>query len=215
MIKTAILHKVLESGIVAIVRTESADKAKRLVGAINAGGIKTIEVTMSVPGALRVIEDLAGFCRNEGVTLGVGSILDPETARAAILVGAEYVVTPALNSEVIRLCNRYQIPVMPGAMSVKEIVEAMEAGADIVKVFPAEILGPQFIKAVMGPLPQAPLMPTGGVRVDNVAEWLTAGAVALGVGGSLTAGAQTGDYETVTRVARQFAAKIKEARQGA
>jgi 2-dehydro-3-deoxyphosphogluconate aldolase/(4S)-4-hydroxy-2-oxoglutarate aldolase len=184
----------------------------KVVDAISSGGIKIIEVTMSVPNALDVIKELSGYCKDEGVTLGVGSVLDPETARAAILAGAEYVVTPCLNTDVIKLCNRYQIPTMPGAMSVKEVVEAMEAGADIVKIFPGELLGPQFIKAVLGPIPQAPLMPTGGVRLDNVKDWFAAGAVALGVGGSLTEGAKKGDYAAVTAVARQFVDRIREAR---
>ena len=214
MRKLEILQRVLQSGIVAIVRTDDAEKAKQMVNAINAGGIKVIEVTMSVPNALDLIKELAKFCRTEEITLGVGSVLDPETARAAILAGAEYVVTPCLNTEVIRLCNRYQVPSMPGAMSVKEVVEAMEAGADIVKVFPGELLGPQFIKAVHGPIPQAPLMPTGGVQADNVKEWFAAGAVALGVGGSLTAGAKSGDYAAVTAAAKLFVEKIKEARNG-
>ena len=129
MKKLAVLEKVLQSGIVAIVRTDNADKAKKIVGAISEGGIKVIEVTMSVPGAIDVIKELSGFCAQEGITLGVGSVLDPETARAAILAGAEYVVTPCLNPAVIKLCNRYQVPSMPGAMSVREVVEAMEAGA--------------------------------------------------------------------------------------
>ncbi len=213
MKKNEILAKVCQSGIVAIVRTDSAEKAKKTVAAISAGGIKIIEVTMSVPGALDVIKELSGFCAQEGITLGVGSVLDPETARAAILAGAEYVVTPCLNPAVIRLCNRYQAPSMPGAMSVKEVVEALEAGADIVKVFPGELLGPQFIKAVHGPIPQAPLMPTGGVTADNVGAWFEAGAVALGVGGSLTAGAKTGDYAAVTAAAKQFVDKIREVRK--
>ena len=212
MKKLAILAKVLQSGIVAIVRTDNPEKAKKLVEAISIGGIKVIDVTMSVPGAIDVIKELAVYCNREEITLGVGSVLDPETARAAILAGAEYVVTPCLNPSVIKLCNRYQVPSMPGAMSVKEVVEAMEAGADIVKVFPGELLGPQFIKAVHGPIPQAPLMPTGGVAADNVKEWFAAGAVALGVGGSLTAGAKTGDYAAVTAAAKLFVAKIREAR---
>lgn len=214
MKKLEILQKVLQSGIVGIIRTDNAEKAKKLVGAINDGGIKVIEVTMSVPNAIDLIKELSVFCQKESITLGVGSVLDPETARAAILAGAEYVVTPCLNPEVIKLCNRYQVASMPGAMSVKEVVEAMECGADIVKVFPGEILGPQFIKAVLGPIPQAPLMPTGGVQAENVKDWFAAGAVALGVGGSLTAGAKTGDYNAVTAAAKLFVAKIKEARQG-
>ena len=119
MKKLAVLEKVLQSGIVAIVRTDNADKAKKIVGAISEGGINVIEVTMSVPGAIDVIKELSGFCAQAGITLGVGSVLDPETARAAILAGAEYVVTPCLNPAVIKLCNRYQVPSMPGAMSVR------------------------------------------------------------------------------------------------
>ncbi|NMC31397.1 MAG: bifunctional 2-keto-4-hydroxyglutarate aldolase/2-keto-3-deoxy-6-phosphogluconate aldolase [Veillonellaceae bacterium] len=212
MAKLDVINKVLQSGIVAIVRTDNAEKAKKIVEAISAGGIKVIEVTMSVPGAIEVIRELSGYCAQTGITLGVGSVLDPETARSAILAGAEYVVTPCLNPDVIKLCNRYQVPSMPGAMSVREVVEALEAGADIVKVFPGELLGPQFIKAVHGPIPQAPLMPTGGVTADNVKDWLAAGAVALGVGGSLTAGAKTGDYAAVTAAAKLFVEKIREAR---
>ena len=212
MAKLDVINKVLQSGIVAIVRTDNAEKAKKVVEAISAGGIKVIEVTMSVPGAIEVIRELSGYCAQTGITLGVGSVLDPETARSAILAGAEYVVTPCLNPDVVKLCNRYQMLSMPGAMSVREVVEAMEAGADIVKVFPGELLGPQFIRAVHGPIPQAPLMPTGGVTVDNAKDWLAAGAVALGVGGSLTAGAKTDDYAAVTAAAKLFVEKIREAR---
>jgi 2-dehydro-3-deoxyphosphogluconate aldolase/(4S)-4-hydroxy-2-oxoglutarate aldolase len=117
-----------------------------------------------------------------------------------------------VNPNTARLCNRYQVPYLPGAATIGEVVEAMECGADIVKIFPGEILGPGFVKAVKGPLPQASLMPTGGVTLDNVAEWIKAGSVAVGVGGNLTAGAKTGDFATITRLAQQFVEKIKEAR---
>ncbi len=138
--------------------------------------------------------------------------MDPETARIAILSGAQYVVAPSLNEDTIVLCNRYQIPCMPGVMTVAEVIRAMELGADILKVFPGEAFGPKIIKALHGPLPQANLMPTGGVSVDNVTEWIKAGAAAVGVGGSLTAGAKTGDYESITRLAREFVTKIQQAR---
>ena len=121
-------------------------------------------------------------------------------------------VSPALNAETARLCNRYQVPYMPGAATIGEVIAAMECGADIVKVFPGEILGPAFVKAVKGPLPQAQLMPTGGVNLENVAQWINAGAVAIGVGGNLTAGAKSGDFASITHIARQFVEKIKEAR---
>lgn len=212
MNKFETMEKLLESGIVAIVRTETAEKAKKTVDAIVAGGIKTIEVTMSVPGALDIIKEMSAECKKDGVILGAGSVLDPETARAAILAGAEFIVSPNLNKEVVRLCNRYQIPSMPGVMSVNEAIEAMELGADIIKVFPAELFGPKVVKAFRAPLPQAPLMPTGGVSLDNVEEWFKAGAVALGVGGSLSKGAKTDDYELVTNTAKAFVEKIKAAR---
>ena len=197
----------------AIVRTESAEKAIKTVKALKEGGISIIEVTMTVPNAIDVIKEMASYSKENDVTLGVGSVLDPETARAALLAGAEYVVTPCVNTQVIKLCNRYQIPVMPGAMTIKEVVEAMEAGADIIKVFPGEIVGPQFIKAIRGPIPYASLMPTGGVALDNIQDWLSAGAVALGVGGSLTAGAKSNDFQLVTETAKQFVAKISQAKK--
>ena len=213
MRKYEILQKVLDSKLVAIVRTESAEKAIKTVKALKEGGISIIEVTMTVPNAIDVIKEMASYSKENDVTLGVGSVLDPETARAALLAGAEYVVTPCVNTQVIKLCNRYQIPVMPGAMTIKEVVEAMEAGADIIKVFPGEIVGPQFIKAIRGPIPYASLMPTGGVALDNIQDWLSAGAVALGVGGSLTAGAKSNDFQLVTETAKQFVAKISQAKK--
>ena len=139
-------------------------------------------------------------------------MLDPETARAAILAGAQFVVSPSLSPETARLCNRYQIPYLPGASTVTEVIKCLECGADIVKVFPGETLGPAFVKAVRGPLPQASLMPTGGVSLENVGEWIQAGCVAVGVGGSLTAGAKTGDFQSIAQMSRQFIAKIREAR---
>lgn len=213
MHKLQILQKVIDSAIVAVVRTETPEKAKKIVEAVKAGGISIIEVTMTVPDALDVIKEVARYYKDSDVVLGVGSVLDAETARAAILAGAEYVVSPHLNPEVIKLCNRYQISCMPGAMTVTEVVAAMELGADIIKVFPGEVLGPKFIKAIKAPLPQAALMPTGGVSLENVQEWIKAGAVAVGVGGSLTKGAKTGDYDLVTQTARQFVEKIKLARE--
>lgn len=210
--KLAILQKIMESGLVAVVRADNSEKAFKIADACIAGGVAAIEITFTVPGAVDVIKDLCNRYNSGEIIIGAGTVLDPETARAAILAGAQYVVSPSLNVETVRLCNRYQIPVMPGAMTIKEVVEAMEAGADIVKVFPGEIFGPKFIKAVKGPVPQAPLMPTGGVSLDNVEEWIRAGCVAVGAGSSLTAGAKTGDYQLITDVARQFIAKIRQAR---
>jgi 2-dehydro-3-deoxyphosphogluconate aldolase/(4S)-4-hydroxy-2-oxoglutarate aldolase len=170
-----------------------------------------MEITFTVPGATGVIEHLAKKFSGQ-ILVGAGTVLDPETARIAILAGAQYVISPSLNPDTARLCNRYQVPYMPGAATVREVVEAMECGADIVKVFPGELLGPAFVKAVRAPLPQASLMPTGGVSLENVAEWIRAGAVAVAVGGNLTAGAKTGDFASITKLARAITEKIKEAR---
>jgi len=210
--KMKILEKIIGSGLVAVVRAESAEQASRIAEACARGGVGAIEVTFTVPGAAAVISDLAKTYKSGEILIGAGTVLDPETARVAILAGAQFVVSPSLNAATARLCNRYQIPYMPGAATLREVVEAMECGADIVKVFPGETLGPAFVKAVRGPLPYASLMPTGGVALENVGEWIQAGCIAVGVGGYLTAGAKKGDFQSITELARQFIARIREAR---
>jgi 2-dehydro-3-deoxyphosphogluconate aldolase/(4S)-4-hydroxy-2-oxoglutarate aldolase len=209
--KIEVLEKIAASGLVAVIRAENPEQAASIAEACALGGVAALEITFTVPGASGVIEHLAKKISGQ-ILLGAGTVLDPETARIAILAGAQFVVSPALNPETARLCNRYQVPYMPGAGTIREVIEAMECGADIVKVFPGEILGPAFVKAVKGPLPQAQLMPTGGVSIENVADWIKAGSVAVGVGGNLTAGARTGDYVSITQLARQFVENIKEAR---
>jgi 2-dehydro-3-deoxyphosphogluconate aldolase/(4S)-4-hydroxy-2-oxoglutarate aldolase len=211
-LKWKTLQKIVASGVVAVIRAESVDQAIRIADACAQGGIAAVEITFTVPGAVAVIEKLAGKNGPDRLLVGAGTVLDPETARAAILGGAQFVVSPSLNPDSARMCHRYQIPYMPGAGTIGEVVEAMECGADVVKVFPGEILGPAFVRAVRGPLPQAPLMPTGGVRLENVAEWIDAGCIAVGVGGNLTATAKTGDFQTITDMARQFTQRIREAR---
>ena len=203
------LKRIAETGIVAVVRAENPDQALKIAEAVRAGGIQAIEITMTVPGAIDVIKKLTEIYNNNEILIGAGSLLDAETARCCILVGAEYIVGPALNEEVIRLCNRYQKIVIPGAMSVTEVVKAMEAGADVVKIFPAELFGPKIIEAIKGPLPQAPLLPTGGVNLNNVDQWIIAGSFAVGVGGALTGGAKKGDYDEVKRTAIEFIKKIR------
>lgn len=212
MDKERIITRITDSGIVAVVRAESADQAKRITEACIKGGVPAIELTFTVPSAHHVIEELAKTYSPDEIILGAGTVLDSETARIAILSGANYVVSPCFNAELVKTCNRYRIACMPGAMTIKEVVECMEAGADIVKLFPGEAFGPKMIKAIKGPIPYAKIMPTGGVDVNNVGEWIKAGAVAVGAGGALTAGAKTGDYESITRLGREFVAKIKEAR---
>ncbi len=212
MDKEKVITRICDAGIVAVVRAEDSDTAMRITDACIEGGVAAIELTFTVPGAHRVIEDLAKKYSSDQIILGAGTVMDSETARTAILSGAEYIVSPYFNADTVKLCNRYRVPCMPGAMTIKEVVEAMEAGADIVKIFPGEAFGPKIIKAIKGPIPYAKMMPTGGVSVDNVAEWIKAGAVAVGAGGALTAGAKTGDYASITRIGREFVQKIKEAR---
>ena len=211
--KIEVLQRITASGLVAVIRSKDPDQAAHIAEACGLGEVTALEITFTVPGASGVIERLAKeFSRQ--ILLGAGTVLDPETARIAILAGAQFIVSPAFNPATARLCNRYQVPYLPGVGTIREVIEAMESGADIVKAFPGEILGPAFVTAVKGPLPQAQIMPTGGVSIENVADWIKAGAVAVGVGGSLTAGAKTGDFTSITRIAQQFVEKIKHARQG-
>ncbi|MDD2578681.1 MAG: bifunctional 4-hydroxy-2-oxoglutarate aldolase/2-dehydro-3-deoxy-phosphogluconate aldolase [Clostridia bacterium] len=212
MNRREIVDKIERDGLVAVVRAESADQAIRISEACIEGGVAAIELTYTVPGANAIIEQLAGRYKPEEIIVGAGTVLDSVTARMAILSGAKYVVSPALDEGVTQMCQTYQIAVMPGAMTLKEMIDAMRAGADIVKMFPGDILGPAMIKAAHGPLPQLRIMPTGGVDVNNAAAWIKAGAVALGAGSSLTGGAKTGDYAKITETAKRFIEQIKLAR---
>jgi 2-dehydro-3-deoxyphosphogluconate aldolase/(4S)-4-hydroxy-2-oxoglutarate aldolase len=213
MDKERVLQIIQECGVVAVVRAQTSDEALKIAEACRAGGILGIEITFTVPGAEGIIRALAGKYTPEEMLVGAGTVMDPETARAAIMAGANYVVSPCLNEQTVKLCNRYRVACMPGAMTVKEAVECMEAGADIVKIFPAGLFGPKIIKAFLGPLPQMKMMPTGGVSPENCAEWIAAGAVAVGAGGELTAGAKKGDYASVTRIAAEMVARVKAARE--
>ncbi|HSR04813.1 MAG TPA: bifunctional 2-keto-4-hydroxyglutarate aldolase/2-keto-3-deoxy-6-phosphogluconate aldolase [Proteiniclasticum sp.] len=211
--KIETLTRIMEAGIVAVVRADSEEQAEKISKACIEGGVPAIEVTFTVPGAQNVITSLKSKFKKEELIVGAGTVLDSETARIAILAGAEYIVSPGFNLETAKLCNRYQIPYMAGCMTLTEIIIAMEAGVDVVKVFPGNAFGPGFIKAIKGPLPQSVLMPTGGVSLDNVGEWIRNGCVAVGVGGDLTGPAKTGDYAKITEIAKEFVAKIKEARK--
>ena len=212
MDKENILMRIQDCGIVAVVRAENADKAERIVDACMEGVVAAIELTFSVPHADRVIETLSYKHDPKDIILGAGTVMDAATARIAMLSGAQYIVSPYLDLETLRMCNRYRVPMMPGVMSVREAVTAMENGADILKVFPGDLFGPKIIKDILGPIPYAKMMPTGGVDADNVGEWIKAGAVAVGAGSSLTAGAKTGDYKLITETAKKFKANIKAAR---
>lgn len=210
--KLNVLQRIIDSGLVAIIRADVSAHAAHIAEACAKGGVAALEVTFTVPGAAGVIEALSKEYKSGEMIIGAGTVLDPETARIAILSGAQFVVSPALNTETARLCNRYQVPHMPGTGTVKEIIEAMEAGADIIKIFPSEGLGPGFVKAVRSPLPQAQLMPTGGVSLDNVSDWIKAGCVAVGVSGHLTGMKTANDPNAITELAKQFLEKIRKAR---
>lgn len=212
MDKEQIVKRITDCGIVAVVRADTTDKAERIVDACMEGGVAAIELTFTVPHADKVIESLSSKYSPEDIILGAGTVMDAATARIAMLCGAQYIVSPYLDIETLKLCNRYRTLMMPGIMSVREAVTAMEHGADILKVFPADLFGPKIIKDIRGPIPYARMMPTGGVDADNVGEWIKAGAVAVGAGSSLTAGAKTGDYRLITETAKKFVANIKAAR---
>lgn len=208
MKKMEILKRVTASKVVAVVRANSSEEAILISEACIKGGIEAIEVTFTVDYAHEVIKALKQKFKNQ-LMIGAGTVLDSETARVAILNGADFIVSPAFDLESAKLCNRYQIPYMPGCMTITEMVRAMEAGCDIIKVFPGNAFGPSFIKAVKGPLPQINLMPTGGVSLANCKEWLNNGCVAVGVGGELTAPAKTKEYDKIAEIARQFVEACK------
>jgi 2-dehydro-3-deoxyphosphogluconate aldolase/(4S)-4-hydroxy-2-oxoglutarate aldolase len=209
------LQRVLDRAIVAVIRSESPDKLVDVAEALLAGGVEVMEVTFTVPRATRVIEKVADKL-GDRVLLGAGTVLDPETARAAFLAGAEFIVSPAVNVAVIEMCRRYSKLCMPGAFTPTEVVTAWQAGADIVKIFPSDLVGPKYLKLLHGPLPHVRLMPTGGVKLDTAAEFLAAGACALGVGSSLVdqKAVAAGDMMKIESLARQFVAKVAEYRAG-
>ena len=212
MDKLQVISKIKEVGVVAVVRAESAEQAIKITDACIKGGIPAIELTFTVPGANKVIEELAKHYSEDEIILGAGTVLDPETARIAILAGAQYIVSPYYDEATIRLCNRYAVPCMPGCMTIHDVVKSLEMGCDIIKLFPGDVFGPNMVKDIKGPIPQANIMPTGGVSADNVDEWIKAGVVAVGAGSSLTKGAKTGDYEAITAEAKKFVENIKIAR---
>ena len=211
--KFKILEQLERNGIVAVIRAESNEQALKIVDFAYQGGIRAIEITMTVPGAIDVIKDISSKFSTE-LLIGAGTILDSETARLAILAGAEFIVSPHLDIEIIKTTNRYQKVIIPGAMTVREVMLSMEHGADVVKIFPSGLFGPEIIKAIKGPLPQAPLMPTGGINLKNLQEWVKAGVFCVGVGSSLTKDAiKKGDYAIVKDKAQEFINKYKEIKE--
>ncbi len=204
----------LDSGVVGVLRTESSSKLVNVARAIKEGGVYCIEVAMTTPNALQVISEVSE--KLDDVVIGAGSVLDPETARSAILAGAEYIVSPTLNSETIKMARRYDKFVAPGAFTPTEVLNAWEAGADVVKVFPATRLGPKFVSDVKAPLPQVSLMPTGGVNKENAADFIRAGADLICVGSALLdrEAIRAGDYGVLTKNAHDLVDAVQAGREG-
>jgi 2-dehydro-3-deoxyphosphogluconate aldolase/(4S)-4-hydroxy-2-oxoglutarate aldolase len=214
MNKADVIQQIIEIGVIPVVRATSADEAMRAIDAIREGGVSVLEITMTVPGAVGVIEQLSKKYGDD-VLVGAGTVLDPETARVCMLAGAQFVVSPALNVETIACCRRYGVAIMPGALTPTEVVQAWTAGADFVKVFPAGALGgASYLKALKAPLPQIELVPTGGVSLKTAADFIKAGASALGVGADLVdlKAIRDGQANVITERAKQFVEIVREAR---
>lgn len=205
---------IIENGVVAIVRLNDSSKLSKVAEAIMAGGLNIIEFTMTTPGALEIIKETSKSLGDK-LMLGAGTVLDAETARLAILAGAEFIVSPVLNRGVVDMCHRYGKVCLPGAYTPTEIMTAIEWGTDFVKLFPANGLGPAYLKAVRAPLPQAQIVPTGGINVSNVAEFIKAGAAAVAIGADLVNAAmvEKGDFKSITEIAKAFRAEVDKARQ--
>ena len=206
--------RIVESGVVAVLRGVPADQLIGIAEALEKGGVTAVEVTADTPDVADLVGELAGSFADDEVVVGAGTVLDAETARTVLMAGAEFVVSPSLHEDVIETCNRYGAVSAPGVMTPTEAVRGYEAGADFVKVFPAKTLGPAHVGAMKGPLGQIPMMPTGGVGPDNAADFVDAGAFAVGAGGALVDydAAERGDYEAITETAREFTRVVEEAR---
>ncbi len=212
MRKQDILKKITDVGVVAVVRAESGEQAISIAKACIKGGLSTIEVTFTVPDAHLVIKKLTETFSPDELLIGAGTVLDSKTAKIAILAGASFIVSPGFNLETAMLCQSYEIPYLPGCLTPTEMIVALDAGCEIIKLFPGSAFGPGYVKSIKGPLPQINLMPTGGVSLDNVAEWIRNGVVAIGVGSELTGPAKKGDFDGVTKLAKAFVEAVKTAR---
>lgn len=209
------LNRLINTGCVAVVRGDDADEAVKTVDAVIAGGVTGIELTFTVPHADKALDELSEkYGDREDVLIGAGTVLDPATARLAIIAGAKFIVSPSFNADVAKICNLYSIPYTPGCFTPTEIQTALEAGVDLVKVFPGSVAGPAMVKALHGPFPQLAIMPTGGVSLDNLETWFAAGVTLVGAGSNLTAAAKTGDYAGVTATAKKYRAKLDAIRAG-
>lgn len=213
MQRAELLEKVIHSGVVSVIRADSPEKAMKIVEAVAEGGIKSIELTYSVPHANEVIADLVAKYAGTDVVIGAGTVLEPMSARLAIVAGAQFVVSPNFNPEVAKMCNLYQIPYVPGIMTPREAQIAMEYGSELLKLFPGDIVSARMIKDLKGPFPYINILPSGGVSIDNISDWIEAGAVVVSAGSNVTAPANSGDYATVTTNAREFMKAFETAKK--
>ena len=213
-LRDGIVRQIADGGVVAVIRLQDGSKLRAVVNALARGGITALEVTMTVPRAIELIAEIAPSLP-PGFLLGAGTVVDPDTARAAVKAGARYIVSPVFRPAVIEASHAAGAAAMPGCFSPTEILAAWDAGADVVKVFPATALGPAYFKDLKGPMPQVRLMPTGGVSLENAAEWIRAGAVAVGVGGALVDSklVAAGDFAGITERARRFVERVRQARE--
>ncbi len=214
MQKTELLHRLLNPGVIAVIRADDSRQLMDVARALEAGGVTAMEITMTTPNALDVIR-VVTIELGERVLMGVGTVLDTETCRMAILAGAQFVVTPVMKPDVIALCNRYSVPIVCGAYTPTEALAAHEAGADFIKIFPADSLGPGYMKALLAPLPQLRIIPTGGVDLQTAGDFIRAGCVAVAAGGSLVSKSilQTGDWNALITTARKFVEAVSTARE--
>ncbi|NQX44607.1 bifunctional 2-keto-4-hydroxyglutarate aldolase/2-keto-3-deoxy-6-phosphogluconate aldolase [Paenibacillus tritici] len=209
MKKIKVLQNITSVGVVAVIRADNADDAYAMSVACIEGGLNNIEVTFTTPGAEVAIKRLVAEYGGRAV-IGAGTVLDPLTARIAILAGSEFVVSPSFEEDTAKMCNLYGIPYMPGCMTLNEMKEALKLGVDVLKLFPGSAFGPDYVKAVKGPMPHVNIMPTGGVDLNNMEKWINNGCIAVGIGGNLTAPAKEGRYDQITELAAQYVAKFKE-----
>lgn len=199
-----ILQQMINSGVVAVVRANSPEKATKIVDAIIDGGIKSIELTYSVPQANEVIKELKDKYKDKGIIIGAGTVLEPISARLAIIAGAQFIVSPCFDKEVAKLCNLYQVPYIPGILTPSEVKIALEYGSEVIKLFPGDISGAKMIKDLKGPFPDLNILPSGGVNVDNVTDWIKSGATMVSAGTSLSAPAEKDDFNQVSINAKTF-----------
>ena len=213
MIKINTLKVLADCGVVAVVRGNSKEVGVEISKSCIKGGVKAIEVTYTNKFANDIIKELSEeFANQDDIIIGAGTVLDPETARSAMLAGAKYIVSPGFDRETAKICNRYKIPYIPGVMTINEIISAHEVGVDFVKLFPGSVFGQGYIKAIKGPLPYANIMVTGGVNLDNIDSWIKAGVDSVGIGGELNKLGEEGKFEEITSICKSYITKLNEAR---